>query len=211
VGNRWWSKCREVEGIGLEKSHTSIISHVTRHFPLAAVGSGPERDSTSSHAAAAAALVGGQHEPDFQTSPAAHPTSTRFLVHTGMLDFFAIILLANFIVVPIALITVVLTGSGKSINAASTSTRVKGIAAPVPKIPKNRLFRGANAAQECNNVAFVLINGIFEGGNAAAAGRRVSGEQEHERKASSIASYRSLAAASASAEISSLHTSARPQ
>jgi hypothetical protein len=81
----------------------------------------------------------------------------------------------------------------------------------IPKIPKNRLFRGANAAQECDNVAFVLIHGIFEGGNAAAAGRRVSGEQEHERKASSIASHWSVAAASASAEISSLHTSTRPQ
>jgi hypothetical protein len=59
------------------------------------------------------------------------------------LKFFAIILLvANFIVVPIALITVVPTGNGKSIKVASTSTRVKGIAAPHPENPEKSLIQG---------------------------------------------------------------------
>jgi hypothetical protein len=40
-----------------------------------------------------------------------------------------------------------------------------------------RLFCSANAAQQRHNVAFVLVDGAFEGGVAITAGRRVSGKR----------------------------------
>jgi hypothetical protein len=42
--------------------------------------------------------------------------------------------------------------------------------------PKKRSFLRANAAQQRHNVGFVLVDGIFEGGVAVSAGRRVSGK-----------------------------------
>jgi hypothetical protein len=48
--------------------------------------------------------------------------------------------------------------------------------------PKKRLFLRANAAQQHHNVAFVLVDGAFEGGVAVTAGRRVSGNHENDPK-----------------------------
>ena len=45
---------------------------------------------------------------------------------------------------------------------------------------KRSLF-SANAAQQCHNVAFRLSDGIFEGGVAVTAGRRVGGKHENNK------------------------------
>ena len=41
------------------------------------------------------------------------------------------------------------------------------------RCPKKRLFFSANAAQQRHNLGFVLVDGVFEGGVAVTAGRRV--------------------------------------
>ncbi len=45
--------------------------------------------------------------------------------------------------------------------------------------PKQLLLRSANFAQQRHNVAFVPVDGHFEGGAAVTAGRRVSSNHEN--------------------------------
>jgi hypothetical protein len=73
-------------------------------------------------------------------------------------------------------------------------------------------FRSAHAAQECNHVEFLPINGMCEGRLSSPAGMRtlVSDGQHRARTACSAITHTSAAATSAFAPISILHTSTRP-
>jgi hypothetical protein len=90
--------------------------------------------------------------------------------------------------------------SGQSIIINASATRHRGL------VTKKHLFRSANAAKECDHVGFVVVDGTFEGSATITATRRVRGEKHH-----ATVSHRSLAAASAFAEISVQHTSTCPK
>ncbi len=74
----------------------------------------------------------------------------------------------------------------------------------------NRLLGRANAAQQCDDVAFSLDDGTFEGGVAVPEGTRVSRQHKRRSEASSDISHWSFAAASAFADSKTLQLSTCP-
>ena len=92
----------------------------------------------------------------------------------------------------------------------STSNASSSACIARPRPAEALSFRRADAAQECNHIGFVVGHGHFEWGAAPSAGRRVSGEQNHESVARGIASHLFLAVTSAFAETSARHASMRP-
>ena len=89
----------------------------------------------------------------------------------------------------------------------STSNASSSACIARPRPAEALSFRRANAAQECNHIGSVAGHGRFQWGAAPSAGRRVSGEQNHESVARGIASHLFLAVTSAFAETSARHAS----
>jgi type II secretory pathway component PulF len=92
-------------------------------------------------------------------------------------------LLTHVVVVIVAfgillIFTTILLPSFKNISIASASSASKEL---LQKCVRG-LFRSANAAQECDNIVFLCVDGPFEGGIVTVtAGLRVRGEQHRER------------------------------